>query len=304
MEIVFLGTGAATPTLQRWPTSIAVVRARETLLFDCGEGAQVMFLRAHLKPGKLSRIFISHFHGDHFNGLIGLLTSLQLNGRDRPLSIYGPHGIAGYLDYMQKLSKFTFRFDVRLHEIPPDSKETTWNFKTYAVTAMPLEHRIPTYGFRLTEKPLPGKFDIEAAARLGIPDGPVRGLLQRGQSIELADGTRVAPSQVIGPERAGNNIAICTDTLPCENAVRLAQNADVLVHEGTFDVSKSEWAHETGHSTVGQAAQIAQQACVKKLVLTHISARYGPEDEPELLSQAQEIFPNSMIAHDMLRVEV
>ncbi len=303
MRVILLGTGAATPTLKRWPTSTAIRRPGEILLFDCCEGAQVQFLRAKLKPGKLSRIFISHFHGDHFNGLIGLLTSMQLGGRDKELYLYGPSGLADYLAYMQKLSRFRFGYPIHITEVPEGMASTRWDMGYYSITAMPLAHRMPSLGFRLQEKPRPGKFDEEAANRLGI-SGPLRNLLQQGQPVELPDGARVLPAQVLGPPRMGRKVAICLDTQPCDNAVRLAHDADVLIHEGTFDASKTEWARETGHSTVKQAAEIARQAGARKLVLTHISARYDNSGEKQLLTEAQEVFPNSHIGFDLMRIEV
>src|SRR3990172_7253781 len=159
MDIIFLGTSAAMPTLSRWPSAIAVFREGEVLLFDCGEGTQVQYTKAGLRPGKLSRIFISHFHGDHVYGLIGLLTTMQLNGRDTPLHLYGPEGLQDYLKYMERLSHFTFRYKIEFYEVRASSDKTVWDCGEYSITAMPLEHRIFTLGYRLEEKPKPGKFN-------------------------------------------------------------------------------------------------------------------------------------------------
>ncbi len=304
MEIIFLGTGAAAPTLRRWPTSTAVVRSSEVLLFDCGEGAQVQYMKARLRPGKLSRIFISHLHGDHFYGLIGFLTSLQLAGRQKAVQIYGPEGTARYLAYMQEVSGFQFSYQVVVHEIQISDRNVRWNFETYSVTAMPLNHRMQSYGFRLEEHPLPGKFDEVAAERLGVPVGPQRGRLQNGESVRLAGGRTVAPDEVIGPQRPGKKIAICVDTAPCENSAVLASSVDVLVHEATYDETRVDLARRTGHSTSAQAASVARQAGARKLVLTHISARYGAEDEDRLLSQAQKVFPETTVGNDLLRIIV
>lgn len=304
MRIVLLGTGAATPTLLRWPTSTAILRSRETLLFDCGEGTQVQFLRAKLKPGKLARIFISHFHGDHFNGLIGMLTSMQLSGRQKELQLYGPKGLAEYLTFMQSVSQVTFGYSIHLNEVAAGVEKTVWDMGEYTVTAMPLTHRMTTLGFRIEEQKRPGKFDQTSAERLGIASGPVRRLLKQGQTVELPDGTQVEPEQVIGPTRPGKKIAVCLDTVPCKNAVTLAKNVDVLIHEGTFETSKTAWAQDTGHSTAAQAANIAKEAGARKLILTHISARYDKTGEKHLLAEAREIFPNTIMGFDLMRVEV
>lgn len=264
----------------------------------------MQFQRAGLKPGKLSRIFISHFHGDHFYGLVGLLTSLQMGGREKALNIYGPEGLRKYLTFMQQFSQFTFEYDVAVHEVQESSGDKVWDLGEYFVKAKPLEHRMFVLGFRVEEKPKPGKFNVAEAERLGIPDGPLRRLLQKGETVVLPDGKEISPSQVLGPERAGKNIAFCLDTTPCRNAIELARDADLLVHEGTFDEAQTEWANTTGHSTVEQAATIALEAGAKKLVLTHISARYKENDEQRLLTQAKKVFPNTVLGRDLMRIEV
>lgn len=303
MEIIFLGTSAALPTLNRFGTAIAINLGGETLLFDCGEGAQIQFQKANLKPGKLSRIFITHFHGDHFYGLIGLLTSLQLNGREKPLHLYGPVGLNYYLDVMQKLSHFEFNYDVNIHEVEETSESQRWKMPGYSVTALPLEHRVFVLGFRIEENPKPGKFDTDKADRLGIPEGPERSRLQNGESITLADGKEIRPDEVLGPPQPGRKVAICLDTKPCTNAERLAQNADVLIFDATFDDSKTDLAETTGHATVTQAAELAQRAEVGQLILTHISQRYS-KTEDTLLKQARAVFPNTRLAFDLMRMEI
>jgi len=304
MEIVLLGTGAALPTKSRCTSATALIRLGEILLFDCGEGTQVQFQKAQLKPGKLSRIFISHFHGDHFYGLIGLLTSLQLGGRIKPLFLYGPKGLSEYLSFMQKMSLFTLGYPITVCEVENDLEENIWDFKEYSITALPLNHRILTLGFRLEEKPRPGKFDIKKAEQLSIPDGPLRASLQNGETVVLPNGKEIKPTQVLGPERPGQTVAICLDSRPCQNSVRLARNADLLIHEATFDDSRKERADETCHSTGAQAAQIAKEAKAKKLLLTHISARYEKNDAEEFLAQATRIFPNTILGQDLMRIEV
>jgi len=304
MEIVLLGTGAALPTKSRRPVATALIRLGEILLFDCGEGTQIQFQKAQLKPGKLTCIFISHFHGDHFYGLIGLLTSLQLGGRQKPLSLYGPKGLSKYLDFMQRMSHFEFGYEIKIYESPREAEKAVWDFKEYSITALPLEHRIFTLGFRLEEKPLPGKFDVQKAEQLGIPDGPLRASLQNGESVVIPNGKKIKPAQVLGPERPGQTVALCLDSKPCQNSIRLARNADLLIHEATFDDSRKERADKTRHSTGSQAAQIAKDAKAKKLLLTHISARYEKNDEEEFLAQATKIFPNTILGHDLIRVKI
>lgn len=304
MEIVLLGTSAAMPTSRRHPTANAVIRQGEILLFDCGEGTQMQFQRVGLKPGKLTRIFISHFHGDHFYGLIGLLTSFQLMGRRKPLALYGPAGLEAYLTFMQKLSHIRYGYEILVEEFQPSWKANVWHLPGYQVAARPLDHGLFTLGFRLSEDPRPGKFDVQTAEKLGVPDGPERGRLQRGESVNLADGRVVHPDQVLGPEQPGKSLAICTDTRPCRNAVLLARGVDLLIHEGTFEGTEEAWAKTTGHSTVVQAAHVAQEAGARKLVLTHISQRYKPPDEARLLAQAQKIFPHTLIGHDLMRISI
>ena len=169
---------------------------------------------------------------------------------------------------------------------------------------MPLNHRISTLGFRLEEKLKPGKFDASKAEQLHIPDGPLRGRRQNGESIVLPNGKEVKPAQVLGPERPGQTVAICLDSKPCQNSIELARNADLLIHEATFDDSRKERADETYHSTSSQAAQIAKEAEAKKLLLTHISARYEKNDEEEFLTHATKIFPNTILGQDLMRVQV
>ncbi len=304
MKIVLLGSGAALPTLHRWPTSLAVQRNNEILLFDCGEGTQIRFQQAKLKPGKLSKIFISHFHGDHIYGLIGLLTSFQLAGRAKPLDLFAPAGMTDYLEFMQKLSHFSFQFDIQIHEFQTDNKELTWTFDEYSVQATRLQHSLFSLGFRLQEKPKPGKFDVIKADTLGIPNGPERHQLQKGQTIRLSNGTIIQPADVIGPPKPGLKIAICLDTRPCEASIRLAADVDLLIHEATFLSEMHDLAQQTGHSTIADAARIAQKAHVKQLLLTHISARYSEQDEATLLKQAQGIFPNTVLGKDLMSLSL
>lgn len=304
MEIVLLGTGAALPTQSRWPSATVIIRNGEILLFDCGEGAQIQFQKARLKPGKLRRIFISHFHGDHLYGLIGLLTSMQLAGRDKPIWIYGPQGLRRYLSFMEELSHFKFAYEINVNEVASSESKGVWDFGDYTVTAMPLLHSVFVLGFRVQEKAKPGKFSTEQAEELEIPSGPLRRRLQKGETVTLRDGVKIRSDQVMGPMRPGKVVAVCLDTRPCANSLELAHGADVLIHEATFDSSKQDLAESTGHSTATEAAEIASKAGAKKLVLNHISARYGEEHESQLLQEAHKIFPNTILGCDLMRIAV
>ena len=303
MKVIFLGTGAGLPTLRRNTSAIAAIREGEWMLFDCGEGTQIQMQKAGLKPGKLSRIFITHLHGDHFYGLIGLLTSLQLSGRDKPLDLYGPYGLNNYLAFMQDLSLFRFSFTIAVHEAEPET-EASWELPDFTIEALPLEHRIHTLGFRLQFNALAGKFDAAKAEMLGIPAGPERNRLLHGESITLSNGDIIHPEVVVGPARPGQVVTICGDSRPCENAVRLARDADLLVHEATFDDPRRDLAEVSRHSTASEAAEIARQAHASKLVLIHISSRIGEDEEKQMLATAQSRFPNTIIARDLLTCEL
>jgi len=305
MRVIPLGTSSAVPTLRRGLSSVALVREGEVFLFDCGEGTQLQYHRAALKPGRLTRIFISHLHGDHLFGLIGLLTTLQMIGRTRPLHVYGPRGLAAYVDFLRKLSGLQFNFDLPIREFGEGFEGVLCDERDFLVEAKPLEHRVFTLGFRFAEKPKPGKFDVAKADALGVPFGKERGMLQRGEAITLVDGRVVAPEELLGPPRAGKKIAYCVDTRPCENTIRLAQGADLLIHDGTFAAEEKAKAEARGHSTVVEAAEIARQAQVQQLLLTHVSARYeDPEADQRLLEEARRIFPNTLLAQDLTPIEV
>jgi ribonuclease Z len=304
MELIFLGTGAAVPTARRNTSATALVRHGDIWLFDCGEGTQMQFQKAGLRPGKLSAIFISHFHGDHLYGLIGFLTTLQLSGRAGQLYLFGPEGLADYVCYMKNMSAFEFHYPLKINEVETTCTEKTWDFDDCTITAMPLQHRIFTLGYRLQEKPLPGKFDVEKARDIGVPAGPERAKLQNGETVILKDGRKVYPRDVLGPFRTGRTVTFCLDTMQCDNAVALARDADLLVHEATFDQSRTELALSTWHATARQAAETALKAGAHRLMLTHISARFGVDEEPLLLAEARQVFRETDIACDLMRVAV
>jgi ribonuclease Z len=298
--VTFLGTGSGAPTLERNLACVAVQRLGELFLFDCGEATQIQYRRAALGFAPLSAILISHLHGDHVTGLIGLLMSLQLADRMEPLTIFGPGGLKEYISCNRRAlgTGFAYRVDVKEIESPGE----VYRSEAYRISCAFLDHRVTCLGFSIAEFPRPGRFQVEAAARLGVPQGPLFGQLQRGQPVALADGREVTPEMVLGPPRPGASIAYCTDTRPCEAAIALAQDADLLIHEGTFEEGMADDAHRKGHSTVTDAARVAKAAAARRLAITHLSPRY--RDAGPLRQQARAIFPDTIVARDLLRLEV
>jgi ribonuclease Z len=300
MRIIFLGTTSGVPTKKRRLSATAIVYNGETFLFDCGEGTQMQMRKAGLRWGALKRIFISHLHGDHIIGLLGVLMSLQVGGRDLPLFLYGPEGLEEYVQMSIRLMQARIRYEIVIHEI---SRGVICDEKNYYVDCAPLEHRIFTIGYVLVEKDKPGKFNVAKAEQLGIPEGPIRSQIQRGEVIILDNGTRVYPDEILGPPRRGRRIAYCLDTSPCENAERLASEVDVLIYDGTFLSDEHQiLARKTGHSTWREAAELARKAGVKNLVLTHFSPRYTEVEK--YLPKFQAIFPEIILASDLMEIEV
>ena len=300
LTVTFLGTGSGVPSLERNLSCVAIQRQGELFLFDCGEAAQIQYRRAGLGFAPLTAIAISHLHGDHITGLMGLLMSLQMADRTEPLDVYGPPGLGEYIRCNRRALQTHFGYRINLREEPGEAlfRETP----EYRVRSAPLDHGQLCLGFRLEELPRPGRFHLETARELGVPAGPLFGKLQRGEAVTLPDGREIQPEQVLGPPRPGVVLTFCTDTRPCETAVRLAEGSDLLIYEGTFDAEMGAEAHKKGHSTVADAARIAKAAEVRQLVITHLSPRYT--DVSTLLAQAREIFPNTRIARDLARFEV
>ena len=307
MKIIPLGTSAAKPTLYRNVSATAVVGEGEWWLFDCGEGTQMQIARAGLSPQKLSGIFITHLHGDHFNGLPGLLSSMALDCRTKDLTLAGPTGISEYLKLLAGLKICYVNYPLVLREFDAahfqnHSHEIVFESRSHFVTTRPLDHRIFALGYRLEEKVKPGRFDVERAGSLGIPAGPLYSQLQSGRSVTLDDGRVIHPSEVLGPPRPGKVVTYCLDTRPCDNAVKLAENADWLVHEATYTKDLIEEARHFGHSTAAQAAETAREANARRLLLTHFSSRYT--DPRPLLEEARAIFSETSLAEDLMEWEV
>jgi ribonuclease Z len=307
MKIIPLGTSSGKPTLQRNVSATAIVGDGEWWLFDCGEGTQMRIAQAGLSPQKLSGIFITHLHGDHFNGVPGLLSSMALDCRTKELTLVGPVGIGEYLKLLASLKICFVNYPLVLREFDAahfksHSHEVVFESRSHFVTARPLDHRIFALGYRLEEKVKPGRFDLERAQALGIPAGPLYSQLQSGNSITLADGRVIESSEVLGPPRPGKVVTYCLDTRPCENAVRLAADADWLIHEATYTSDLIDEAMRFGHSTAAQAATTAFEANAKRLVLTHFSSRYL--DLRPLAEEARAIFPETTLAEDLAEFEL
>jgi ribonuclease Z len=299
LQVIFLGTGGSIPTPQRGLSAIAIKRKSEVILFDCGEGTQRQMIQAGVGFHKKTRIFITHLHGDHILGLPGLLQTMSLLDREKKLEIYGPNGIKAFVEAISQTVQFTLTFPVQVIEIEAGLVCEEREYQVYAVQS---NHMTPGLGYALTEKPRPGKFHPEKAKALGVPEGPLWSKLQKGSSIKLPDGKTVEPEMVLESSRPGRKIAYTGDTMPSKNLVRMAEHADLLIHEATFDDDLMERAGEDGHSTPSQAAETAKKAGAKRLVLTHISARYS--DAGLLLAQARKVFSKTDLAEDFMKIEL
>ena len=299
LSIIFLGTSGSWPTIKRNVTSIAIKRGSEVILFDCGEGTQRQFQKSKLSYMQISKIFITHFHGDHFLGIPGLIQTMQLNDRDIPLHIYGPKGMNQLVKQLLSLGYFKPKYKIISHEIDEGSN---LDFNDYNIRVMRVNHGVPALAFALEEKMRPGKFNKPKALELGIPEGPLFSKLQRGETITLKNGKKISPKKVLGPPRKGRKIVFSGDTRPVNNMIKFAKDADVLIHEATFDSSLPEIPEEYGHTTALQAGEIAKKANVEKLFLTHISPRYL--DDKEIENDARKLFKKSFVPKDFEEVEV
>lgn len=299
LSVTFLGTSAGVPSVDRSLPSIALRYGRWVLLFDCGEGTQRQMMRARIGFSRPMKIFITHLHGDHVFGLLGLLQTMNLLGRERKLEIYGPTGLKGFLEAAMDYSLAELRFPLEVVEL---ASRSTIREEGYKVRARLASHSIPNLAYCFEEDMRPGKFHVEKALRLGVPKGPLWHKLQHGKRVKLPDGRIVEPSQVVDPPRPGIKIVYSGDTKPCRAVLEMARGADLLIHECTFDDSLLERAEAEHHSTPTGAARIALKAGVKQLVLTHLSTRYR---EAELLSeQARKTFPKTLVARDLMKLEL
>jgi ribonuclease Z len=276
----------------------------EVWLFDCGEGTQQQLQRTALKISQISRIFITHLHGDHLFGLMGLLATCGLAGQAQEIHLYGPVGLEEYVRMSARLSSTTLSDTLRIHTVEPGS---VYRDDDFSVTCQPLKHRITSYGYRVTESDRPGKFDVERAQALGVPPGPLFGRLKRGESVELDGGRVVHGRELNGETIEGRSIVYCTDTTYCPGAVALSERADALIHEATFAVEDEPLALQSMHSTTEMAARVACEARVRQLLLTHFSPRYTKESRitaDDLLAEARALFPRTEMARDFMIYEV
>ncbi len=306
MQITFLGTSSGVPTRSRNVSGIALrlPQRAEVWLFDCGEGTQHQILRSDLRVSQIRRIFVTHMHGDHTFGLMGLLASCGLAGNPERIDIYGPPDLDEYLKACRRYSQTHFSYPVKVHTVKPG---VVFEDEEFSVSCAPLKHRVPAFGYRITEKDRPGHFDVEKAKALEIPSGPLYGKLKRGEVVVLPDGRKINGAELCGQTEVGRKVVYCTDTVYCESAVELAHDADVLIHEATFAHQDAELAYQRLHSTSTMAAQVALGAHVKQLLMTHFSPRYAPGNSIELrdlLEEARSIFPNTQLASDFWTYEV
>lgn len=306
MKMWFLGTGAGRPSKYRNVTAMALQLPEphcSWLLFDAGEATQHQIMNTPLKLNKLEFVFITHLHGDHIYGLPGLLSSRSFDGGVTPVHLYGPAGIKRYIETIFSISATQLDYELIIHEIAGD-EAFIFEDGRFKVEARLLEHRIPSFGYRITEKDQPGKLLVNKLIELGVESGPLYGRLKQGQSITLADGSIVYSEEVTGPSYIGRIVTVLGDTKPCANANKLALDADLLVHEATFAAGMEEKAHEFGHCTTKEAAETAAGANAKHLVMTHFSGRYSNDDLSQLEREAALYFEPVTAARDLLQVEI
>ena len=299
MQLVFLGTSSAVPTSHRGLSSIALMRGAELLLFDAGEGMQRNFIKAGLGINRKMKIFITHMHADHCVGLLGLLQTMSLQGRERSVDIYGEPRLEEFLRENMRIINIGLTFDIIVRKI--DKSGLVVREKDYQVSCCETLHSAPSFAYCLEEFDRPGIFNISEAKRLGIPEGELYGKLQHGQNI-IYEGKMIKSTHVVGPPRRGRKIGISGDTRPTDKLVKFFKECDVLVFESTYGQDKQEKAIENGHSTAAEAATIAKKAEVDKLLLTHFSARYN--ETSLLVKEATAIHNNVEAAEDLKVVKI
>lgn len=299
LTVTFLGTGAATPTLDRNVSGLAVQREGETLLFDCGEGTQRQMMRYGV-GFTFREVFFTHYHADHILGITGLLRTMGLQDRTAGVTLYGPKGARQILGAAVSLGIERNKFPVEIVEIRPGD---VLKRAEYDIVIFETEHRADTVGFALAEHQRLGRFNPARARELDVPEGAAWGRLHRGETVTLDDGRTITPADLVGAPRPGRTVVYSGDTRPCAPVIAAARDADLLIHEATFSNEEAARAVETGHSTAAEAAKVAAEAGVRQLVLTHISPRYTRE-APELLAEAKPIFPAVTIARDGFTVDV
>ncbi len=285
------------PTAQRAPTALLLRRGGERLLFDCAEGTQRQLLRSNVGLIELREIFLTHYHADHYLGLPGMLKTFALRGRDVPITVYGPPGLRDLFEALRRIfGRLTYTVELKELRAGDELIRDDYRLVTFAVA-----HGVSAVGYALLEDPRPGRFDVQAADALGVPPGPKRGALQRGESVTLPDGETITPEMVLGSARPGRKVVIAGDGGPSEAVIEAARGADVLVHEATFCEDERDRARETSHSTALEAAGVARAAEVEMLALTHVSNRYFGG---EVAREAKTIFPNAIVPKDFDTIDV
>jgi ribonuclease Z len=307
LSVTFLGTSAARPTVERGVSSLAVTREGKTLLFDCGEGTQRQLMRFGI-GFTFSEILFTHFHADHFLGLTGLVRTLGLQGREEPLTLYGPAGASRYLGAAAQLGVERSPFEIVIREVQAGER---LDRDDYELEVIPVDHGRHAVGYALREHQRLGRFNPALARELGVPEGPLWGRLHRGETVEFDVATEsgaverrtVGPDDLVGAPRPGRLLVYSGDTRPCEAVVAASEGADLLIHEATFSHEELERARETAHSTAREAAQVALAARVRRLALTHLSARYSAA--PDVLrDEARQVFRDTTVARDGLVIDL
>lgn len=299
LNVTFLGTAGSLPTPERNPSAVLVNREGELILFDCAEGTQRQMMRARTGMMRLNYIFLTHLHADHILGIPGLLETMAFQGRENPITIAGPVNTIRLVECFKSVCYFSRSFIVQAVELEPGD---VIKMKGFQVRAISTNHSVPSIGYSLEEDMRLGRFNREAAISLGVAPGPLFGKLQHGQTIEV-DGRKIEPHEVMGPPRPGRKLVYTGDTRPCKSVQMASQGADLLIHECALASDMAQWARDTKHSTAAEAAEVAKDAGVGQLVLTHISSRYS-EDTSQLLKEAKSIFERTIVAEDLMSMDI
>jgi ribonuclease Z len=291
LSVLFLGTAGAAPSAHRGAPGHLVRRGGDRILVDCGEGTQRQLLRSGVGLVDVDDVLITHCHADHVLGLPGMLKTFALRARETPLCLYGPPGLGELMNVLRPvIGRLTYKVEVQQLTAGDAVQRDGYRMHAFAT-----DHRVPSVGYALVEDERPGRFDIDAARRLGVPEGPMFGLLQHGEAVTLDSGVTIRPDAVVGEARPGRTLVFSGDTRPCKGLFQACVGADVLVHEATFLADERARARETSHSTAGEAALVAQEAGVKLLALTHVSTRYFGH---QVVEEATQVFPATVVPRD------